>query len=105
LAQTQEEIPMLKKYTVEYSQQFRKNHPPEHHSYFTDDPIACEEFLEELLERGMGVHAIKHEGVDLPKIDFDRMVKIAASEVASKMICRSLNIKADEERHRFGFVA
>ena len=96
---------MLKKYTVEYSQSFRKHHPPEHHSYFTDDPIACEEFIEELLERGMGLHAIKLEGADLPKVDFDRMVKIAASEAAATLICPSLTIKADEVRHRFGFVA
>jgi hypothetical protein len=96
---------MLKKYTVEYSQQFRKHHPPEHHSYFTDDPIACEEFIEELFERGMGLHAIKHEGADLPEVDFDRMVEIPASEAAAKLSYNSLNIKADELRHRFGFVA
>lgn len=96
---------MLKKYTIEYSLHFRKHSPPEHHQYFTDDPVACGEFVQNLLEHGMGLHAIKHEGGDLPKADFDHMVKIAAAEVAAKLICTSLNIKPEEERHRFGFTA
>ena len=96
---------MLKKFSIEYSLSFRKHSPPEHHFYFTDDPVACEEFVQGLLEHGMGLHAIKHDGVDLPATDFDRMVKIAASEVASKLICRSLNIKPEVERYRFGFTA
>lgn len=96
---------MLKKYTVEYSLSFRKHSPPEHHQFFTDDPITCEEFIQDLLARGMGLHAIKHEGADLPRADFDRMVKLAAAEVASRLICTSLNIKPEEERHRFGFTA
>ena len=41
----------------------------------------------------------------LPKHDFDRMVKTAAGMLASKRICTSLNIKADEEKFRFGFTA
>jgi hypothetical protein len=100
-----EETVMLKKYTVEYSLKFRKHSPPEHHQYFTDDPVACEEFVQDLLERGMGLHAIKYEGVDLPKADFDRIVKTAAAEVASRLICTTLNIKGEEERYRFGFAA
>jgi hypothetical protein len=100
-----EDTAMLKKYTVEYSHQFRKHSPPEHQQYFTDDPVACEEFVQHLLEQGMGIHGIRHEGAGLARPVFDRMIKIAASEVASRMICRSLNIKADEERFRFGFAA
>lgn len=96
---------MLKKYTVEYSMQFRKHHPPEHHQYYTDDPVACEEFIQELLQRGMGLHAIRRDGADLPGPEFDRMVKVAAAEVASRLICTTLHIKPEEERHRFGFTA
>ena len=96
---------MLKKYSIEYSLQFRKHSPPEHDQYFTDDPVACEEFVAGLLEHGMGLYAIKHEGVDLPKADFDRIVRVAAAEVASKLICTSLHIKPEEERYRFGFAA
>lgn len=96
---------MLKKYTVEYSLHFRKNHPPEHHQYYSDDPVAVEGFVQGLLEHGMGLHAIKRDGVELPQVEFDRIVKIAAAEVASKLICTSLHIKAEEERYRFGFAA
>lgn len=96
---------MLKKYTIEYSLQFRKHSPPHRHEYFTDDPVACEEFVQGLLERGMGLHAIRRDGDDLPKVDFDRMVKVAAAEIAAKLVCTSLNIKPEEARFRFGFSA
>ncbi len=96
---------MNNKYSVEYSLHFRKHSPSEHQVYFTDDPVACEEFLQSLLEKGMGLHAIRHDGVDLPKTEFDRMVKLAAAEVASRLICTSLHIKPEEERYRFGFAA
>ena len=78
---------------------------PEHHFYHTDDPVACEEFVQDLLENGMGIHAIKREGADLPRPDFDRIVKIAAAAIASKRICASLSIKPEEEHYRFGFAA
>jgi hypothetical protein len=82
---------MLPKYTVEYTTPFRRHAQPNHYS--TDDPVACEEFVEELLERGFAIRAIKHEGVDLPRHEFDRIVKTASG------------IKADEEKFRFGFTA
>ena len=94
---------MLAKYTVEYSTQFRKYSQTNHYS--TDDPVACEEFVEELLERGFIVRAIKHEGLDLPRHEFDRMIKTAAGMLASKFICASLGIKPEEEKFRFGFAA
>ena len=94
---------MLPKYTVEYTTQFRKHAQTNHFS--TDDPISCEEFVEELLERGFPIRAIKHDGLDLPKHEFDRMIKTAAGMLASKHICASLGIKAEEEKYRFGFVA
>lgn len=96
---------MLKKYDIEYSLQFRKHSPPDRQHYFTDDPVACEEFIQGLLEHGMALHAIKHEGADLPPTEFDRMVKLAAAETASRFICVSLGIKPEEERYRFGFAA
>ena len=67
--------------------------------------MACEEFVGELLERGIAIRAIKHEGVDLPRHEFDRIVKTAAGMLASKHICASLGIKAEEEKFRFGFAA
>ena len=94
---------MLPKYTIEYATQFKKHAQTNHYS--SDDPVACEEFVEELLERGFRVQAIKHEGLDLPKHDFDKMLKTAAGMLASKRICTSLGIKPDEEKFRFGFTA
>jgi hypothetical protein len=96
---------MLKSYTVEYSLQFRKHSPPPHQEYYADDVIEVENFIQELLARGMGIHAVKHQGADVPKAEFDRIVKVAAGEVAAKLICASLHIKSDEERFRFGFAA
>lgn len=96
---------MLKNYTVEYSLKFRKHSPPTFHQFYADDVVECEGFIQTLLARGMGLHAIKHDGADVPKKEFDRMVKTAASEVAANLICTSLHIKVDEERQRFGFIA
>ena len=94
---------MLPKYTIEYTTQFRKHAQTNHYS--TDDPVTCEEFVEELLERGFAIKSIKHEGMDLPKHEFDRVIKTAAGIMASKRICASLGIKSDEEKYRFGFAS
>ena len=94
---------MLPKYTIEYTAHFKKHAQTNHHS--TDDPVACEEFVEELLERGFAIRAIKHDGLDLPKPEFDRVVKTAAGMLAARHICASLGIKAEEEKFRFGFTA
>ena len=94
---------MIPKYTIEYTTKFRKHTQTNHYS--TDDPVACEQFVEELLERGFPIHGIKHEGLDLPKHEFDRIVKTAAGMLASNRICASLGIKPEEEKYRFGFTA
>jgi hypothetical protein len=94
---------MIPKYTVEYATRFRKYAQTNHYS--TDDPVACEEFVEELLEAGYSIHSIKHDGLDLPQNEFDRIVKMAAGMLASKHICASLGINAEEEKFRFGFAA
>jgi hypothetical protein len=94
---------MLAKYDIEYAIQFRR-HAPTHH-YYSDDPVACEEFLSELLERGCRVNAIRHEGVDLARPNFDKMIKKAAAMLAAKSVCAALGISAEEERYRFGFTA
>ncbi|MFY9923542.1 MAG: hypothetical protein WAK51_03590 [Opitutaceae bacterium] len=96
---------MLKKYSVEYSIRLRLHSLPEHHFYTTDDPVACEEFIQDLLEQGMGIHSIRHDGAELPRPEFDRIIKLAAGAIASKRICASLSIKPEEEHYRFGFAA
>jgi hypothetical protein len=60
-------------------------------------------YRKELLGRGVRIEAIKHEGLELPRQDFDRMIKTAAATLASKCICIALGIKADEKKFRFGF--
>ena len=92
---------MLPKYTVEYSLT-RRNRPGVSH-YGTDDPVACEEFVSEILDRGLCLRGIKHEGVDLPGEEFDRFVKTAAGIMAARRVCTSLHIKPEEEHFRFNF--
>lgn len=94
---------MLPKYSIEYSLSFKREEFVHHLG--TDDPVAAEEFLEELLERGYKIRSIKHEGVSLPDKEFDRMIRTAAGMLAAKAVCTSLAIKPEEERYRFGFSA
>ena len=94
---------MLAKYNIEYTTQF-KQHTPTYH-YHSDDPVACEEFLLELLERGFQIKYIRHEGVELPRTNADKMIKTAAEMLAAKCICNAIGISAEEEHYRFGFTA
>jgi hypothetical protein len=94
---------MIPKYTIEFSIDVKKH--PKANCFSTDDPVACEQFLMELLERGFWVCGIKHEGLPLQRVEFDAMVKRAAGNLAAKQICASLRIKPDEEHYRFGFAA
>lgn len=94
---------MLAKYKIEYAVPFQRHMQPHHH--LTNDPVACEEFLTELLGRGFKITGILHEGVSLPKADFDRMIKTAAGLLASQHLCQSLGIDRAEAHHRFGVPA
>jgi hypothetical protein len=94
---------MLAKYHIEYTVRLGK-HDQMHHLK-TDDPVACEEYLTELLDRGFHIKQILHEGVALSPIDSDRMIKTAAGLLAARKICQCLNIKPEEEKYRFGFSA
>jgi hypothetical protein len=94
---------MLPKFAVEFTTRLKGQTPVLH--YGTDDPVACEEFLVELLEHGFKIATIRHEGLDLPKEQFDKMVKTAGGMLASRSICQSLGISTEEERYRFGFAA
>ena len=92
---------MLPQYTVEYAANFKRR--PETYHYNGDDPVACEGFIEELLERGYHIKAIRHEGLDVPWAVFDKMIKTAAGMMAGKAICASLGLSTEEDHHRFGF--
>ena len=91
---------MLAKYKIEYAIPFNRHDQP--HQHLTDDPVACEEFLAELLERGFKIGAVLHEGVALPKVEFDKLIRTASGLLATKHICRSLGIDSAEAHHRFG---
>lgn len=94
---------MLAKYHIEYSVRLGR-HEQIHHIK-TDDPVACEEYLVEIIERGFHIKSIMHEGVELAGLESDRMIKTAASLLAARKLCQSLNISPEEERFRFGFSA
>ena len=94
---------MLAKYRVEFGVSTRNRAERLH--YETDDPVACEEVLSQLLERDFKIFDLKHDGLSLPRPEFDRMIKAAASMLAARHVCASLDIKSEEERFRFGFAA
>ena len=91
---------MLPKYKIDYSIQFNRHTQSQH--YLTDDPVACEQFLVELLDRGFKIDAILHEGVALPQHEFDKMVKTAAGMLATRHLCTSLGLDTVEAHKRFG---
>lgn len=91
---------MLAKYNIEYTIPFKRHAQTHHH--LTDDPVACEEFLAELLERKFQIGRIHHAGVDLPQAEFDRFIKTAAGMLVSKHLCAALDIDSVEAHHRFG---
>lgn len=94
---------MIAKYNIEYALAPHKGSHELH--YQTDDPVAAESFLTDLLEENARIHDIKHEGVSLPRHDFDKMVKGAAGMLAARHVCTALAIKPEEEHWRFGFAA
>ena len=94
---------MIPKYHIQYALRFGNQwHAQDYH---TDDPVACEEFIVSLLEHGLKLIGIRHEGVALPAHEFDRMVKNAANILAAKHIAASLGIDAEQVHFRFGYAA
>ena len=95
---------MLAKYNIEYviplhGHAHQDGHPQH---YLTNDPVTCEQVLSELLERGIKINSVSHEGVILPGVEFDKMIKTAAGMLATRHICRSLGVDSAEAHHRFG---
>jgi hypothetical protein len=94
---------MLSKFTIDYV--VFPQHNTRVRTHRTDDPVEAEEFLMHLLLGHADIKAIRHEGVELTKHQFDRMIKIAAERVMSEMLCDSLNVDASDIKSRFGFAA
>ncbi len=94
---------MIPKYHIEYALKVgNRLHPQE---YTTDDPVACEEFLISILEHGLKLKAIRHEGVELPPKELDELIKAAGKTLAAKHVARSLDLDAEQVHFRFGFAA
>jgi hypothetical protein len=91
---------MLAKYKIEYAIPFSDHEQQQQH--LADEPVACEEFLSELLERSFKIHAVLHEGVALPEAEFDSLIKKAAVMLGTRHISRSLGIDMGDAFHRFG---
>jgi hypothetical protein len=94
---------MLAKYDINYVINPQHNNRQDTHR--TDDPVEAEDFLMNLLVGGARISAIKHEGVELDPSQADRMLRVAAERLASRMLGKSLDLDSVEVKHRFGFAA
>ena len=96
---------MIAKYHIEYSFEFGGHRAAHIRDFQTDDPVACEEFLVALLERGIKINSIRHEGLTLSEHEFDALVRNAATALAAKHVAKSLGLNAEEVHYRFGLAA
>ncbi len=94
---------MLAKFDIDYVIHPQHNHRQDTHH--TNDPVEAEDFLMNLLIVGARIKAIKHEGVELDPPQADRMLRVAAERLASRLLSRSLDLDSVEVKHRFGFAA
>jgi len=94
---------MLYKFTIDYTRHPRSLEPAGTHR--TNDPIEAEEYLMQLLHARSRILSIRHEGVEIPRAQFDQMLKIAGERLISESLRHALDIDTAEVRHRFGFAA
>jgi hypothetical protein len=93
---------MMPKYKIEFSAGSASHPQAFVHHYETDDPVTCEQHVADLLELRCKLRTIKHDGVELPRKEFDRVVKNALGMLAARHVCGSLGIDSDEAHVRFG---
>jgi hypothetical protein len=94
---------MLKKFDIDYVVFPAHNNRVLTHR--TDDPVEAEEFLSHLLAAGAKISGIRHDAGELTSHQFDRMVKVAAEGLISRLLGDSLGLDSAEIRHRFGFAS
>lgn len=94
---------MLNKFKIDYI--LFPQHNTRVATHRTDDPVEAEDFIMQLLHAGARIASIQHSAVELKKDQFDRMVKVAAERLASRLIAQSLDIDSAEIKHRFNFAA
>src|SRR5712671_4456158 len=97
----QPEFIMLKKFSIDYIAM--PKHNTRVYTHLTDDPVEAEEFLMHLLSASARIKEIRHDGHILTGSQFDKMVKLAAERVASRMLAESLAVDGAEIKRRFGF--
>ena len=90
-------------YEVEYSSGNRGDAAIQRHK--TDDPVACEMFLSDLLEKGKKIHDVLRDGKPLGQHAFDGMIKSAAGMMTQEHVCKSLDVDSVEAHYRFGVPA
>ena len=71
----------------------------------TDDPVEAEDFLMQLLATRCRIIEIRHDGAAMSAPQFNQMLKVAASRIASALLRESLALDASEIKDRFGFAA
>ena len=91
---------MLAKFDIEYV-----IHPQHNQRQDTNDPVEAEDFIMNLLIVGARIHSIKHEGIQLEAAQANRMLRVAAERLASRLLGRALDLDSVEVKHRFGFAA
>ncbi|HBJ86260.1 MAG TPA: hypothetical protein DDZ88_20825 [Verrucomicrobiales bacterium] len=94
---------MLAKFDIDYV--IHPQHNKRQDTHRTDDPVEAEDFLMNLLAVGARISAIRHEGVELDPPQADRMLRVAAERLASRMLCVALDLDSASVKHRFGFAA
>ena len=94
---------MIAKFDIEYVIHPQHNQRVDTHR--TNDPVEAEDFLMNLLIVGARIIAIRHEGLELEAGQSDRMLRVAAERLASRLLGRSLDLDSVQVKHRFGFAA
>ena len=94
---------MLSKFAIDYTIFPQHNKRVETHR--TDDPVEAEDFLMHLLASGARIQSIKHEGVELDQTKSDKMIRLAAERLISRLLATSLHLDSAAVKHRFGFAA
>lgn len=94
---------MLAKFSIDHI--LYPQHNKRLDTYHTDDPVAAEDFLLSLLATGSRILSIKHEGVELDDTKRDKMLRVAAERLASRLLGTSLDLDSAAVKHRFGFAA
>jgi hypothetical protein len=94
---------MLNKFAIDYSAFPHQGGRVFTHN--TDDPVEAEDFLMQLLVARSRIMGIRHNGTAMTSHQFDQMLKVAASRIASALLQESLSIDAPTVATRFGFMA